>query len=117
LRRYGPQGLWRASNPDSIKTEETAESGTAEANDDEYDSEGEESGKGYIKRAPAQIGIVLQSEGAEGVDELALRRYELLKLRYYFAIADCDEVSTATVLYANLDGMEFEHSSVAMDLR
>ena len=52
-----------------------------------------------------------------GINELALREYELSKLRYYFAIAELDNASVAEKLYAELDGIEFEHSSVAMDLR
>lgn len=52
-----------------------------------------------------------------GVDEVALRAYELQKLRYYFAVATCDSVATANGIYDQLDGMEFEHSSMTFDLR
>ena len=51
-----------------------------------------------------------------GLDEQALREYELRKLKYYFAIAECDSVETAAALYEQLDGAELEHSSMALDL-
>lgn len=51
------------------------------------------------------------------VDDVALRAYELSKLRYYYAIAECDCANTADKLYQELDGLELEHSSVALDLR
>ncbi len=51
------------------------------------------------------------------IDDIALRAYELSKLRYYFAIATCDSNKTAEVLYKELDGLELEHSSMALDIR
>ena len=50
-------------------------------------------------------------------DDLALKAYELRKLKYYFAIAECDSVATASHIYEQLDGMEFEHSSMVFDMR
>lgn len=50
-------------------------------------------------------------------DKQALRLYELSKLRYYFAVVECDTVATASILYDRMDGMEFEHSAMAFDLR
>lgn len=51
------------------------------------------------------------------IDSVALRAYELSKLRYYFAIAELSDSQTANSVYKELDGMELEHSSMAMDLR
>ena len=52
-----------------------------------------------------------------GVNAVALRKYELNKLKYYFAVAECDSVQTADLVYKELDGMEFENSSMIFDLR
>ena len=53
----------------------------------------------------------------EDVDEVALRRYELNKLKYYFAVATCDHPSTAEGLYTEIDGSEMENSAMVFDLR
>ena len=46
-----------------------------------------------------------------------LRRYELDRLRYYFAVVTFDSVSTSERVYAECDGAEFEGSSLPLDLR
>ena len=38
-------------------------------------------------------------------------------MRNYFAVAECDGLETASVLYGELDGLEMEHSSVVLDMR
>jgi hypothetical protein len=53
----------------------------------------------------------------EEMDNVALRTYELGKLRYYFAIAVLDSPRTAEALYSQLDGIEFEHSAMVFDMR
>ena len=45
------------------------------------------------------------------------RRYEMQRLRYYYAIAVFDSAATAQAVYQELDGMEIHHSSTFFDLR
>jgi hypothetical protein len=55
-------------------------------------------------------------EGKE-VDNEQLRQYERDRLKYYYAIIECDSVKTAKSVYEQCDGLEFERSSALLDLR
>ncbi|KAF8168159.1 hypothetical protein B0H34DRAFT_792796 [Crassisporium funariophilum] len=54
--------------------------------------------------------------GEDDYDEDALRRYQLERLRYYYAIVTCDTVDAASHIYNELDGTEFERSANVFDL-
>ncbi|VDM51830.1 unnamed protein product [Angiostrongylus costaricensis] len=58
-------------------------------------------------------------DGEEIDDEtsLAIRRYQVEQLRYYYAIIECDSVETAIAIYDQCDGYHFESSDLKMDLR
>ncbi|RPD82468.1 hypothetical protein L226DRAFT_556272 [Lentinus tigrinus ALCF2SS1-7] len=52
----------------------------------------------------------------EDYDEEALRKYQLERLRYYYAIVECDSVEAASHLFNELDGTELERSANVFDL-
>ncbi|KAJ7706237.1 hypothetical protein B0H17DRAFT_1192743 [Mycena rosella] len=49
-------------------------------------------------------------------DEDALRRYQLERLRYYYAIITCDSTEAAAHIYSELEGTELERSANIFDL-
>jgi hypothetical protein len=58
-----------------------------------------------------------EEEGDQQIVPMSLRSYELNKLKYFFAVIECDSVETATLIYTSCDGVEFENSSNLFDLR
>lgn len=64
------------------------------------------------KRPAAQA----TEEGTE-FDEDALRKYQLERLRYYYAIATFDSPQSARHVYNEIDGTEMERSANMFDLR
>ncbi|KAF9150981.1 pre-rRNA-processing protein esf1 [Linnemannia schmuckeri] len=56
-------------------------------------------------------------EGNEEIDSDALRQYQLDRLKYYYAVVDCDSVETAKSICEACDGAEYESSANFFDLR
>lgn len=61
--------------------------------------------------------LIVEEAEEDDIDQTALRRYELERLRYYYAIAVFDSVATARAVYTACDRSEFETSSNFFDLR
>lgn len=51
------------------------------------------------------------------VDQRRLQLYERSRLRYYYAVVDCQDVRTAAHLYTECDSIEFLRSACKLDMR
>lgn len=60
--------------------------------------------------------ILKEDEGSD-FNMTQLRKYQLERLRYYYAIIVCDSVDTAKYIYEQCDGREYEASANFFDLR
>jgi hypothetical protein len=78
--------------------------GSAEAADGEDAEEGGES-------------LVPKDDSGEEFDNEKLRLYQLERLRYYYAIVECDSIATAKTIYEACDGTEYEKTSNFFDIR
>ena len=56
-------------------------------------------------------------DSSEQIDADALRQYQLDRLKYYYAVVDCDSVETAKAICDACDGAEYESSANFFDLR
>ncbi|KPA81844.1 hypothetical protein ABB37_04102 [Leptomonas pyrrhocoris] len=58
-----------------------------------------------------------QGEDGEFFSDGKFRRYEMDRMKYYYAVASFDSADTAAAVYNELDGMDIEASGVVLDLR
>ncbi|KAJ1981187.1 pre-rRNA-processing protein esf1 [Dimargaris xerosporica] len=70
-----------------------------------------------VDRDKGEIGLLFEFDDGEDYDQKILRRYELDKLNYYYAVVECDSVATAQAIYTACDKTEFESSATLFDLR
>ena len=82
--------------------------------DSDLDSDIDTNDSEALKRAAKKL---YEEEEETDYDSKALRRYQLQRLRYYYAVVKCDSVSTAKNIYDNCDGTEYESTANVFDLR
>ena len=62
----------------------------------------------------------LRDEDVKEMDNKAMervRKYQISRLKYYYAVVDFDSVGSATTVYKACDGVEYELSATRFDLR
>ncbi|SCV06113.1 LANO_0H22386g1_1 [Lachancea nothofagi CBS 11611] len=75
------------------------------------------SSKGDDSDSDVDVKDLYEEGDAEDYDVKSLRRYQLERLRYYYAVVYCNNVETAVAIYKNCDGTEFESTANMFDLR
>ena len=68
-------------------------------------------------KSPSNGPSITPGDDDSEVDTTALRKYQLERLRYYYAIIECSSVSIANTLYKSLDGAELGATANLLDLR
>ncbi|VEU35958.1 unnamed protein product [Pseudo-nitzschia multistriata] len=107
---YGPTGIWQKKKTAKHKNILNERSSDDEESDSE-NSESEDSEDPKIHFEEESI------HDETDFDPEKLRAYEASKLKYYFAVTEFSQAEYADIVYREVDGMEFEHSSTAIDLR
>lgn len=95
--QQGPTGIW------------------AEKQHSDSDSENE-GNKIKNKQYPLTRKQTIQRD-EETFDQDKLRKYQLNRLKYYFAVVECSDKETALHLYKNCDGIEIGQTSNKFDMR
>ena len=85
--------------------------GTDESDDSESDEDSEEDEDERIKKE------LLKEGNDQDFDSDALRKYQLDRLRYYYAVMTCSTPGIAKIIYDATDGTEYQSSSNFLDLR
>ncbi|KAK8219324.1 pre-rRNA-processing protein esf1 [Zalaria obscura] len=60
---------------------------------------------------------LLKGDEGNEFDSAALRKYQLDRLKYYYAVIECDNETTAKALYDSMDGREYLTTANFFDLR
>ena len=84
--------------------------------DDEMSEEEESDEEDEDERIRKQL-VENQANEGEEFDTTALRQYQLERLRYYYAVIECDSKPAAKALYDSMDGREYLSTANFFDLR
>ncbi|KAH6599823.1 hypothetical protein BASA50_002754 [Batrachochytrium salamandrivorans] len=61
--------------------------------------------------------LLIKADDGKEFNNNQLRKYQIERLRYYYAVVECDSVTTARALFEACDGTEYESSANFFDLR
>ena len=108
----GPEGIWNEG--DDSDNEDDLDS--LESEDDDNDSEDDKKAPKLKPLLPMTRKRMIQQD-KEAFNTEKLRKYQTERLKYYFAIVECDSKETALFLYQNCNDVEIEHTSNRFDMR
>lgn len=82
--------------------------------DNDSDSDSDSSDSDDDEKIKEQL---LQEDEGKEFDDARLRKYQLERLRYYYAVLTCSSKEVAKHIYDSVDGTEYEASANFFDLR
>ena len=94
-----------------LRDQQDGQSSSSEEGDQEEEDEDDVAEDESIKRS-----FLKEDEGLE-FNSAKLRRYQLERLRYYYAVLSCSSVSVAEAIYNAVDGTEYLTTANFFDLR
>jgi len=103
-----PKEIFGQSKSDGTLEYQVSSSEKEEEEEDEQEEEDEDE---RIKKS-----ILKEDQGLE-FNPAKLRRYQLERLRYYYAVLNCSSISTAQAIYDAVDGTEYLNTANFFDLR
>ncbi|MCJ1454294.1 pre-rRNA-processing protein esf1 [Mycoblastus sanguinarius] len=98
-------------NKADVLQEARFSSGEEEEEAEGEEEEGDEGEDERIKRS------ILKEDRGEEFNSAKLRRYQLERLRYYYAVLECSSASTAQTIYDAVDGTEYLTTANFFDCR
>jgi hypothetical protein len=115
----GPTGVWKRQKQYQKESTQAvgdnSTNGSSSDNDSDSDSESSPSDNDEESHEMQEMSNI--EYGATDFDPEKLRAYEASRLKYYFAVVEFASAEAADAAYKEVDGMEFEHSSAALDMR
>ena len=75
------------------------------------EAEGRDASPSSADEAAQQSDTAASSSSEDEAVQRRLAAYERSRLRYFYAVVECDSVSTGSHLYRECDGLEFERSA------
>lgn len=116
-RTSGPD-LWVKPGEPDVAIEEVVVPGAPVGGEFDEGDDGEAAAEGddaWVNDDPAMLNE--HGEDGEYFSGGKYRKYEMDRMRYYYAVATFDSADTAAAIYNELDGMDIEASGVTLDLR
>ena len=100
-----PKEIFGQNNGIGPSEQDILESGEEDDGEDDADEDEQ------IKKS------ILKDDAGQEFNSAKLRRYQLERLRYYYAVLECSSIPTAQAIYDAVDGTEYLTTANCFDLR